>query len=247
MRLGVWEQFLADAHEPSPGTIAVWGDGEPYENHFVFHPHGRGWHLDRARFDRMLAAAAAERGVAVRIDARVTAVERQPGGWAIDAAGSGRRIALPRAVSARRIGAPGRHRSPPRRATDQPRQAGRPLSAPYPRRDTGERRSPHPRRGDIPGLVVLGVASWIAVDRRVHDRRRSPAAAVVLAQVLAHPCSRCAMDESPPFGVPRWRRAAPFRRWQLVARAGRRFRLAGRRRCRPGFRSALVGRAFRGL
>ena len=84
MQLGVWEHFLADAHEPSPGTIAVWGDGEPYENNFVFHPYGRGWHLDRARFDRMLAAVAAERGIAVRIDAGVTAVERRSGGWAIE-------------------------------------------------------------------------------------------------------------------------------------------------------------------
>jgi flavin-dependent dehydrogenase len=118
MRLGVWEQFLADAHQPSPGTISVWGDGEPYENQFVFHPHGRGWHLDRARFDRLLAAVAEERGVAVRIDSRVTAVERRPGGWAIELVeqgiasrcrarflldASGRQAAFARRHGARRI------------------------------------------------------------------------------------------------------------------------------------------------
>ena len=51
MQLGVWERFLKAGHAPSPGVLSVWGHEELYENHFIFHPYGHGWHLDRQRFD----------------------------------------------------------------------------------------------------------------------------------------------------------------------------------------------------
>lgn len=60
--LGVWEAFLAEAHEKAHGTSAAWGDAEPYDNEFLFSPHGEGWHLDRHRFDAFLATQAEAAG-----------------------------------------------------------------------------------------------------------------------------------------------------------------------------------------
>ena len=62
-RLGVWEQFVADRHEPSYGTTSVWGSDTPAERSFVFDSYGQGWHVDRRRFDAMLADAARAAGV----------------------------------------------------------------------------------------------------------------------------------------------------------------------------------------
>jgi 2-polyprenyl-6-methoxyphenol hydroxylase-like FAD-dependent oxidoreductase len=60
--LGAWEAFLAEPHLPAYGTRALWGSDEPIENEFLFHRNRQGWHLDRARFDAMLARLAEERG-----------------------------------------------------------------------------------------------------------------------------------------------------------------------------------------
>jgi flavin-dependent dehydrogenase len=64
-RLGVWEAFLSDRHSPSFGIHSVWGDANIYDNEFIFSPYGPGWHLDRARFDAMLARCAEEAGAGV--------------------------------------------------------------------------------------------------------------------------------------------------------------------------------------
>jgi 2-polyprenyl-6-methoxyphenol hydroxylase-like FAD-dependent oxidoreductase len=75
-RLGVWEAFEADAHVPSPGIVSAWGSAEPAENDFLFNPYGNGWHLDRARFDRTLAARAEQGGAVVVRRARVHSCSR---------------------------------------------------------------------------------------------------------------------------------------------------------------------------
>ncbi|MET0649800.1 MAG: tryptophan 7-halogenase [Pyrinomonadaceae bacterium] len=62
-QLGVWDAFVGDGHVPAYGTCAAWGSDELYDNEFIYHPAGSGWHLDRARFDRMLAREALSRGV----------------------------------------------------------------------------------------------------------------------------------------------------------------------------------------
>jgi flavin-dependent dehydrogenase len=62
-QLGVWERFAAEGHLPAYGTRAAWGSDELSDHEFIFHRWGPGWHLDRRRFDRMLAHQAAERGV----------------------------------------------------------------------------------------------------------------------------------------------------------------------------------------
>jgi len=70
--LAVWEPFLAAGHLPSPGVLSVWGDEELYETHFIFNPYGQGWHLDRQRFDTMLAHAARQAGARLCCGAQVT-------------------------------------------------------------------------------------------------------------------------------------------------------------------------------
>lgn len=74
--LGLWERFHALRSEPSYQTASAWGAAEPAERSFVFSPHGHGWHVDRARFDHMLAEAAEEAGARVRRGVQVRRVSR---------------------------------------------------------------------------------------------------------------------------------------------------------------------------
>jgi 2-polyprenyl-6-methoxyphenol hydroxylase-like FAD-dependent oxidoreductase len=60
--LGVWDQFLAEKHSPSYGIRSAWGQDYLYDNDFIFNPYGMGWHVDRARFDAMLARNAERAG-----------------------------------------------------------------------------------------------------------------------------------------------------------------------------------------
>jgi flavin-dependent dehydrogenase len=76
-QLGVWDRFLEQGHSPSPGTASAWGQEEVEENHFIFNPFGNGWHLDRRRFDAMLASAATETGVTFHRHARMTACDQE--------------------------------------------------------------------------------------------------------------------------------------------------------------------------
>jgi len=63
-QLGVWDAFFAQQHLPSPGTIPLWGSATPVENDFITTGYGEGWHVDRNRFDAMLAQRAADAGSA---------------------------------------------------------------------------------------------------------------------------------------------------------------------------------------
>lgn len=71
--VGAWHRFVQQEHAPSPATVSVWGKQDIDENHFIFNPHGHGWHLDRRRFDEMLASVAADCGASVRLGSRMTA------------------------------------------------------------------------------------------------------------------------------------------------------------------------------
>jgi flavin-dependent dehydrogenase len=75
--LGIWDRFLAEKHSPSFGIRSAWGGDELRENDFIFSPYGSGWHIDRARFDAMLARCAEEAGAAVYRDARLASCESQ--------------------------------------------------------------------------------------------------------------------------------------------------------------------------
>lgn len=84
----------------SAGTCTIWGGDDPVMRSALFDPTGGGWHLDRARFESLLQAAAATAGVRL-INARVCAAELERDGlWLIDA--TGRRAELARSLGARR-------------------------------------------------------------------------------------------------------------------------------------------------
>ena len=72
--LDVWKQFLEDGHLESPGIASSWGGPNLYENDFILNPYGPGWHLDRCRFDLMLAHAAQASGVEVLRGVRATSI-----------------------------------------------------------------------------------------------------------------------------------------------------------------------------
>jgi flavin-dependent dehydrogenase len=89
--LGLPTQLQHDGHVSAPGIVTAWGDAEPRCNDFIVNPYGNGWHLDRPRFDHMLAAHARESGVIVYEQATVKACEPDDDGWRIglqDGAGS---------------------------------------------------------------------------------------------------------------------------------------------------------------
>jgi len=77
--LGVWERFERDGHCRSYRTLAAWGSAELGSNELMLHPEQVGWRLDRERFDVMMVEAAAER-VALRVEARVSGLERDDEG-----------------------------------------------------------------------------------------------------------------------------------------------------------------------
>jgi flavin-dependent dehydrogenase len=113
--LGVWAEFQAEQHRPVYSTSSAWGHSRPQENHFIYSPHGSGWHLDRARFDAFLAQQAAGRGAEILLPARPVGIERSRDLWAmrlsdgtalharfiVDA--TGRSAAFARKMGARRI------------------------------------------------------------------------------------------------------------------------------------------------
>ncbi|MFL6214358.1 MAG: NAD(P)/FAD-dependent oxidoreductase [Blastocatellia bacterium] len=80
--LGVWHEFLTAEHVPCQGIQSAWGSSDLYTHHILFNPYGSGWHINRNRFDAMLAAAAAKAGATVLKSARLISCSRQEtGGW----------------------------------------------------------------------------------------------------------------------------------------------------------------------
>lgn len=69
--LDVWERFLASGPLQSHGIRTAWESSFPRHQDFIHHPYGCGWHVDRARFDAMLAEAAADAGAALLRSAHV--------------------------------------------------------------------------------------------------------------------------------------------------------------------------------
>jgi flavin-dependent dehydrogenase len=79
--LGVWRNFAACGAVACYGTRAAWGGPDPQENAFIFSLYGRGWHLDRRRFDAWLAGEAANAGVEVLRRVRGLPAARRDGEW----------------------------------------------------------------------------------------------------------------------------------------------------------------------
>lgn len=119
-RLGVLPAFIDAAHQPCWGSLSSWGNEEIGFNDFAVNIHGHGWHLERHRFDRLLAEQAAQRGVELHQGWRMREAEALPEGgyrvelrndeqqdssinarWVLDA--SGQAGIFTNAVGARRI------------------------------------------------------------------------------------------------------------------------------------------------
>src|SRR5262245_35833542 len=88
-QLGVWPRFVQEGHAPSPAIISAWGQDDIDESHFIYHPHGHGWHLDRRRFDEMLVSVASDAGARVRLRARLTACRSGGSGIDVEYLGAG--------------------------------------------------------------------------------------------------------------------------------------------------------------
>ena len=85
-QLGLWDRFQSLGSIPSYETASAWGDNAPRERSFLFSPYGHGWHVDRARFDAMLADTAESAGVRVIRAQRVSEVRRAGSGFTVHAA-----------------------------------------------------------------------------------------------------------------------------------------------------------------
>ncbi len=84
-QLGVWDAFLAQRHLPSPGTISRWGSDTPVESDFITTGYGEGWHVDRNRFDAMLAERAADSGAELHRSVRIERCRRDSdGSWLLE-------------------------------------------------------------------------------------------------------------------------------------------------------------------
>ena len=79
--LGVAAAFDEEGFVAAPGTGVVWGSVELTDNPSLFSARGDGTHLDRARFDAMLAREAERRGAVVRSGAKLSGSDAVPGGW----------------------------------------------------------------------------------------------------------------------------------------------------------------------
>jgi flavin-dependent dehydrogenase len=68
-------------HVSSPGMVTIWGDDAPQCHDFITNPTGGGWHVDRCRFDRLLAAEARQQGACVLENATAIGYVRSDAGW----------------------------------------------------------------------------------------------------------------------------------------------------------------------
>jgi flavin-dependent dehydrogenase len=78
--LGVSDSFAADGHRRAFGVAAAWGSAMLATRDFILTPFGTAWHLDRRRFDAMLAREAEAVGVVV-LRQTTAMVRPSGGGW----------------------------------------------------------------------------------------------------------------------------------------------------------------------
>ena len=89
-RLGAWAGFCEQGHLASTGTASAWGTAELMSSDALMQALGGGWHLDRARFDMLLAREAARQGADVRTGVRLSGIAAgDDGEWSVHAAGAG--------------------------------------------------------------------------------------------------------------------------------------------------------------
>ena len=84
--LGVWERFLSSDRLESYGIRSAWETPAARHHDFLYNPYGCGWHVDRARFDAMLAGAAADAGAELLLSAHVKSCTMTGGQCRLDVA-----------------------------------------------------------------------------------------------------------------------------------------------------------------
>jgi len=85
--LGGWDAFREAHFIESFGTCSSWGSDCLAENDFIFSAGGRGWHVDRVRFEHILSEAARNAGAEVWCGGRVTASAFSGDGWQLTVSG----------------------------------------------------------------------------------------------------------------------------------------------------------------
>ena len=75
-KLGVWSRFLSNGHLQSVGISSTWGGGDLTESDHLTSLHGPSWHLDRRRFDNMLAEEVFRTGARMLTGTSVTNIDR---------------------------------------------------------------------------------------------------------------------------------------------------------------------------
>jgi len=80
-QLGVLPAFEAADFVVGRAVAAAWAGDELQEQHSIFSARGPGWHLDRARFDRLLADAAMNAGATLRTGSAVRSAVPEGEGW----------------------------------------------------------------------------------------------------------------------------------------------------------------------
>lgn len=85
--LGVADLLTSKDAIACPGTIAIWGGPNESQMAFVHNRHGRGWHVDRNRFDQVLSERARLCGATLEEGTgRVRVRETAGSGWEFETA-----------------------------------------------------------------------------------------------------------------------------------------------------------------
>lgn len=83
--LDVWKQFEETQSMQKFSSQVVWGSEDQRQLGYMFNPNGKGWVLDRSRFEKMLARTFVSRGGQLQLQTQVTTCIRQPaGGWCVE-------------------------------------------------------------------------------------------------------------------------------------------------------------------
>jgi flavin-dependent dehydrogenase len=93
--LGVEEKFLNDEHLESYGIDASWGSSQLSSRNFLFTGQGNGWHLDRRKFDKMMADMVEEmEGTLLTFATIIDQNQDKEKKWHIKVARNGKKIEL---------------------------------------------------------------------------------------------------------------------------------------------------------
>lgn len=88
--LGLWNDFVAAEPASVSQIYSAWASSELQVKPLMFQPHGRGWHIRRTWFDRLLAQAAIVAGASLYTQTKVQSIAPAvDGGWMLELSGQG--------------------------------------------------------------------------------------------------------------------------------------------------------------